>query len=165
MISCILLLEYLSASSALLRASAARSCHTPATPHPSACALFQKSRRSTRNASRTHLPCFRSVSGASRFLQCGIPLFQERPGSVTLFQKRYRSVRGASVRREGEVLKRRRGGVLSLRTQEVLTGTEVKEMPPGCPGGVKVWIFRQNWPERGILTSTMPKISDRVMAP
>ena len=94
-----------------------------------------------------------------------IPLFQERPGSVTLFQKRYRSVRGASVRREGEVLKRRRGGVLSFRTQEVLTGTGVKEMPPGCPGGVKVCIFRQNWPERGILTSTMPKMSDRVMAP
>lgn len=69
------------------------------------------------------------------------------------------------MRKEREVLKRRRGGVHSFRTQEVLTGTEVKEMPPGCPGGVKVWIFCQNWPERGILTSTIPKISDRVMAP
>lgn len=67
------------------------------------------------------------VSGASR----------ERYTVSETLQERERSV----VRREREVLKKRRGGVLSFRTQEVLTGTEVKEMPPGCPGGVKVWIF------------------------
>lgn len=149
----ILLLEHLSTSSAFLHASAAHLRHTPATPHPSACALFQKSRRSTMDASRIHLPCFRSVREGPRIpekpekRERGVPVpgerytvsgaFREGHFVSETFQRRERGV----VRREREVLKRRRGGVPSFRTQEVLTGTGVKEMPPGCPGGVKVWIF------------------------
>lgn len=98
----ILLLEHLSTSSALLHASAAHllpySCHTSSVRM-----------RSVPEEPAKHEECFQDTpsmfqkrKGSVPVPAMRIPLFQERPGSVTLFQKRYRSVRGASCEGRGK---------------------------------------------------------------